>query len=93
MAVEQLIQHEIPPLDLVPGDKAPLGEDDGAAVRLPEGQRVAAEDVFLQDEPHRLPALVVRRLPVTMNILVAMPILPKPIKQKWADFPLLCGVC
>ena len=36
--------------------------------RLPERQRVAAEDGFLQEEPHRLPALIVRRLPVSSGL-------------------------
>ena len=45
--VHKFMQHKIPALDLVPGDNAPFGKDDGGAVGLEERQRVAAEDIFL----------------------------------------------
>lgn len=54
----KLVQRKVVTLDLVPGDKAPLSKDDGVAVRLPERQRVAAENILFQDEPHRLPAQI-----------------------------------
>ena len=54
---QQDIQPEIPTLDKVAGGKTPLRKHDGAAVGLLHGQRIAAQDILLQDIPHRFPAL------------------------------------
>ena len=59
MAFQQLAQLVIPLLDQIAGDKAPLGKHNGAAVRLPQGQRIAAQNVFAQDKFNGLAALVV----------------------------------
>lgn len=59
MAFQQLAQLIIAALDQIAGDKTPLGKHDGAAVRLPQGQRIAAQNVFAQDELDGFAALVV----------------------------------
>ena len=56
---QQDIQPVVPPLDKVAGGKTPLRKHDGAAVGLLHGQSITAQDVFLQDIPHRFPALLV----------------------------------
>lgn len=59
MSAEKLVQRVVAAFDLVARDQIPLGKNDGFAVCLLHGERITAENVLVQDEFDRLPALVI----------------------------------